>query len=168
MEFYVVGEKEGRVTWCAFAEVSAPKKDNLLSSCTLERSEPKKFWRVSGTSFKRFLTRRRQLFTARRLAIAAHLLRCRTCFNPHRSAATPAVKTRSAPCSCTTLASLTLSGERRAHGILRCRGEEGAWSRARCRVEEKGGNNVADGGCRRAYFSSLPSNPTLTSFFARE
>ncbi len=41
----------------------------------------------------------------------AHLLRCGTCFNPQRSWATPAVKTGPAPCSCTTLASLTLSGE---------------------------------------------------------
>ncbi len=92
--------------------------------CTPERSEPKKFCRVSGTSFKRFLTRRRHFATARRLAIAAHLLRCRTCFNPHRSAATPAVKTGPAPCSCTTLASLTVSGRRRSDTTTRACGKK--------------------------------------------
>ncbi len=61
------------------------------------------------------------------------------CFNPHRSAATPAVKTRSAPCICTTLASLTVSGARRTHGILRCRGRE---SRIAWRVLK------SSGGCR--------------------
>ncbi len=39
--------------------MSSSKRPICPSWCTSERSEPKKFWRVSGTSFKRFLTRRR-------------------------------------------------------------------------------------------------------------